>query len=281
MTALVAELHDEDELRLRYRAAVERHKTALPKWIADLSNTDVYRAVRRAHVLGEKNEIIIGARLADGQEMTCAVILEHIIKVEISNAYFFGASIASVLKDPAEQADPDFNVMDMSLADARAWVDKGLNQTIIPVRDTESWPDGRPLVQWLMNRLPEGGESYQSPAWEWEAADQLCDDFFASERGAPFDRRDHKEVLLELFESGTEDPLRWSVDRVYKVLDSPTFSDGTVPLYVILDIPELLKAFIFFAHERSGIRQGLTEQALAVLDSVGNRSRREELRDTA
>jgi hypothetical protein len=46
----------------------------------------------------------------------------------------------------------------------------------------------------------------------------LCDQFFASRAGAPFDDYDHRELLDELLETGTGDPLRWSATRIEQAL---------------------------------------------------------------
>ena len=81
---------------------------------------------------------------------------------------------------------------------------------------TESWPLYRPLFQWLVCRLPEGGER-RSPAWP-ESYEELCETFFATDAAAPFTDSDHRELLLDLFESGSGDPLRWSAARVKRTI---------------------------------------------------------------
>jgi hypothetical protein len=103
------------------------------------------------------------------------------------------------------------------------------------------------LVQWLVGRLPEGGEG-RSPVGEWEANEEVCDRFFASSAAAPFTNPSHRELLLELFETGTGDPLRWSAARVEGVIGGTPYSEDSFPLEVALDAPDLLRAFIPYAH---------------------------------
>ncbi|QZY47246.1 hypothetical protein K5L12_05795 [Mycolicibacterium austroafricanum] len=268
VVALFAELLD-GELQLRCREALNAYNGPLVPWVTALRDVDVYRAVRLTHVLGDFDQILLGARLLDGQEATCGVLINHLDDSEIADAALFVVTIDDAVD---ELSGPDCTAADMSLADARAWIECGLKRNFI-FRDTATWPDCRPLLQWLVGRLPDGGDLYQSPMWDPDASKALFDEFFASEAGAVFDSRDHRYLLQELTESGTADPLRWSAARVEQVLDSP-LSEGDHPLKVLLDVPALLRAYIPFAHERSGIREGLTARALAALDwrDVGARS---------
>jgi len=99
----------------------------------------------------------------------------------------------------------------MTLADARAWIEDALDKpTLAP--ETDTWPLYRALVRWLVGRLPEGGE-HRSPVGEWDS-EELCDKFFATSSASPFTECSHRELLLELCETGTGDPLRWSAARV-------------------------------------------------------------------
>lgn len=63
------------------------------------------------------------------------------------------------------------------------------------------------------------------------------------------------------------DPQRWSAFRViYAIGDLPDGRDE--PLETVLRLPALLRAFVRYAHERSGISAELTAQTLAMIDEV-------------
>lgn len=275
--ALLAELLDDAELKLRYRHAVAEHQELLPQWALELPNANAYRAVRITHVLGDIDQLMIAARLVDGQEATFLVLIDHLRNSEIKDAMLSSESIDTALKVFSEADDPDCTVVDISLADARAWIEDGLRSDFV-LHDTATWPDCRPLLKWLTHRLPAGGNGHHSAVWTWEETKELCDEFFASEKGAPFDGRDHGDLLSELMDSGTEDPLRWSAARVDQVLGTSGW-DNHVSLAIRLDVPDLLRAFIPFVHNRSGIREGLTADALAVVDEMAMAYRRDVLRD--
>jgi hypothetical protein len=138
---------------------------------------------------------------------------------------------AGAVPDPIDEAlervaesSSDTNVFEMRLADARVWIEDALNKpTLAP--ETDTWPLYRALVQWVIGRLPDGGER-RSPAGEWESNEELCDRFFATGPAAPFTDSSHRELLLELFETGTGDPLRWSAARVVQAIGGMPFSEG-------------------------------------------------------
>ena len=212
LLAVIAELLvDDPAAQLRCRREVAERDEHLPRWIAALPRVDVYRAVRRTNVFGDVDEVVIGMRLDGGHELTVAVRIDHNLWSSVADAGVVPDPIDEALARVAELSS-DTDVSEMTLADARVWIEDALNKpTLAP--ETDTWPLYRALVQWLVGRLPEGGE-HRSPAGEWESDEELCDRFFATSSAAPFTDPSHRELLLELFETGTGDPLRWSAARV-------------------------------------------------------------------
>jgi hypothetical protein len=267
LLAVLAELLVGDEdLRLRCATEMAARHDSLPQWISGLPAVDVYRAARMTHVLGDDDELLIGARLAGGHELTCVAYIDHLTLSQVKDAFFVADSIDHVISVAAERnTDPDKTFVDMSLADARAWTQHGLDRLPF-TRDSDSWPGCRPLVKWVIGHMPEGGQKYESPSWDWEPTEELRDQFFASPAGAPFNDYDHQELLLGLLDTGTGDPLRWSAARMAQVFSGSY--DAHASLRTVLDVPELLRAFVPFAHAQSGIRDELTAEALAVIDEM-------------
>lgn len=104
--------------------------------------------------------------------------------------------------------------------------------------------------------------------------------FFATAAGAAFRGFDYPILFDELVDSGSGDPLRWSVIRVERALRESLYG-GYVQLETALSAPHLLRAFIPFAHAQSGIRDELTAQALAAVDEDAPRYRSRVLREAA
>jgi hypothetical protein len=168
--------------------------------------------------------------------------------------------------------DPDTRWDDVSLADARAWVDAAIELAAItfPPLETETWPACRALVEWITRGLPEGGNGYQRPQWDSAALARLADRFFASPYGARLDDPDHRGLLDSLLWYGTDygpgDPLRWSSPRVEILLDDWIPRKIVAPAEYLAKAPDLLRAFIRFAHTEVGLRSELTEETLAAID---------------
>lgn len=266
LLAVLGELLDDPDMQRRCRHEVVARRHSLPAWMAGLAGIDVYRTVRMMHVLGDGDEIIIGAKLPTGEELTCAAFIDHHTFSVVKDAFVVPDSIDTVIQVAEERnTDPDTSLVEMDPADARAWLEHGLSQHPVFTGQSDTWPACRPLLHWLTRRLPAGGTPYESPEWDSGDLSELCDEFFASQDGARFTRRRHGALLEELLSEG--DPLRWSVTKI-EHLFGDRLDDSHEPLAVILETPQLLKCFVPFAHARSGIRDELTAEALAAIDAV-------------
>jgi hypothetical protein len=276
LLAVLAEmLVDNDELQLMCRREAGKRHDPLPQWISELAQVDVYEVVRMTHVLGDGDELLIGARFPSGHEMTCVAYINHLGWSEVRDAFFVPEAIDRVVAAAMKRNDDsDISFVNMSVADARAWIELGLRQPMFTI-DSDSWPGCRALVHWLIGNMPAGGQSREPPDWLSDL--RIRDDFFASPAGAPFDHYDHGTLLLELIESGTGDPLRWSAARLADALRTTSYGEHTSPESV-LDVPELLRAFVPFAHAQAGIRDELTAEAIAVIDDAGSSYKQEVLR---
>lgn len=78
---------DDDVLRARCRREVDARSDDLPGWLDGLAQTSVHRVVRMTHILGDGDELLLGVRFADGQEMTCAVYIDHLMMSEVNDAF--------------------------------------------------------------------------------------------------------------------------------------------------------------------------------------------------
>jgi hypothetical protein len=99
------------------------------------------------HVLGDGDELLIGARLSDGQSLTAAVFVDHNYLSFITDAFFVPTTIDELV-DLATQSndDPDTTFVEMSLADARAWIEHGIDfDDHFHIEDTDTWP---PAARW-------------------------------------------------------------------------------------------------------------------------------------
>ena len=72
--------------------------------------------------------------------------------------------------------------------------------------------------------------------------------------------------------------MRWSAGRVERAIGGTPYCEDSIPLDVALDVPDMLRAFIPYAHAQSGIRDELTSRTLAMVDALRSSYKREVLR---
>jgi len=271
LLAVLGELVDDDLLRIRCRNEVAVRGGELPQWIADLSRTTLDRAYRMTHVLGDGDELLLSVRLPQGYTMTGAVFINHQMMSEIGDAFFVPETVDTVL-DLARrsQTDPDTTFVEMSLADIRAWVEHGMDihDVIVSATESDTWPASRPLLAWLIRGLPEGGATYQAPDLSPTALGELLDEFFGTTQAIDFADLDHRELLEVCIDDGTGDPLRWSESRLRRLLIMYAPMDDDVSMEALLDLPQMLRAYVPFAHAHADIRAELTADALAAIDDT-------------
>ncbi|MET0475169.1 MAG: hypothetical protein ABW001_11070 [Mycobacterium sp.] len=273
LTVLGQLIPNDDALRNRCRDEVDARNDGLPHWLAELAQTTVREAVRMTHVLGDGEELLLGVRLADGQEMTCAVSIDHLEMSEVRDAFFVPAAIDAVIDiGTANNTDPDTSFLGLGLTEARARLQNALARPLapFPLEESDTWPGCRALVQWLARLLPADSSISHVLQRDWAETAPLLQRFLASPEGAPYDDPDHRELLELCIDEGTGDPLRWSAARVRQLLDAAVVDDDAIEVDIQLDVPELLRVYIPFAHAESGIRHELTAEALAVIDELAD-----------
>jgi hypothetical protein len=275
LLAVIAEMAGGDDvLRARIRRELAARPMVEPAWLAQLSETSVYRAVRMSHVLGDGDNIMVGARLPGGHELTCLVYIDHNLGTLVKDGFVVPESIADmVAKFRRVTEDPDTRWDDIGLADTRTWIDAAIELAAItfPPLETETWPACRALVEWITQGLPEGGSGYLRPRWDSTALAGLTDRFFGSPYGAGLDDADHRGLLKSLLwyatDYGPGDPLRWSPVKVEILLDDWIPRKIVAPAEYLAKAPDLLRAFIRFTHTEVGLRSDLTDETLAAIDN--------------
>ncbi len=273
LLAALAELGPDELTRARARRALAARPHQLPDWLARLGETSVYRAVESTHVLRDGDSMLLGARLP-AHELTVVIYIDHNLGTVVKDAFPAPGPVSEVAKRMREAADdPDVRLGEISLADARARVTEAIEVGAImfPPFETETWPASRPLTEWLLRLLPEGGTGYVRPTWSEAAKNKLADRFFGSEFGKPLDDADHRDLLDQFLWFGTDygpgDPLRWSPVAVEIVLADWIPRKIVARPGYLSKAPTLLRAFIRFCHAERKIRPALTDETLAAVDA--------------
>jgi hypothetical protein len=273
LLTVMGEMADDELVVRRIHRELAARDEPLPVWLQKLSPLTVDRAVTMGHVLGDGDNVVVAARTAAGHHLTVLVYIDHNLGTVVKDGFAvpepIGDTLAS-LRSAASQ-DPDIVISDLDLAEARARMTEAidLGAITIPPLETDTWPATRPLVEWVVRQLPEGGQGYERPTWTDADRHALTEEFFASDF-APARRQEDRELFGTLLwfgcDYGPGDPLRWSPVAVEIILTD------WLPRKVIADTdflsraPDLLRGLIRFSHARRGIRPALTDETLAAVD---------------
>ena len=139
-------------------------------------------------------------------------------------------------------------------------------RALYPPLTSDSWPMCRPLVEWMLRKLPAGGAAPERKEWSDEETAAIAADFFASRFGAPLDREDERALLESVLWFGTDyttgDPFRWSPVTV-ELLLVDWFPRKVVaePAY-LAKMPDLRPWLHPLLPRPQGIRAALTAETL-------------------
>jgi hypothetical protein len=174
----IGEMCGDDVLRARIRREVASRAHPLPDWLAHLDETQPYRTLEMVHVLRDGDNINIGVRLPSGRELSMVVYIDHNLGTLVKDAFVIPEPLDKLIEFiRAKSDDPDTTWNNLDPADARARIVAAIDRAAItfPPFETDTWPSCRPLVEWIVGRLPEGGRGYERPEWDDRATRALAD----------------------------------------------------------------------------------------------------------
>ena len=255
--SLAAEVH----------AELERRGPPRPSWVAELGGFEIVGTAQMSHILGDGDNVFVSARWPFGSELTLSVYIDHNMGTVVKDAVAAPTSLQWMVDLAERGGDPGTTIAAIDPAEARAKVKNGIGEgdRIFPPLDTDTWPACRPLVEWIVGRLPEGGTGFERPEWTRAERSDLVTRFLASAPGRPLatdpDTADIADTLVWFAcDYGPGDPLRWSPVSVEIVMTD------WFPRKVVADrqyfamMPTVLDAFIRFAHAERSIPAELTTE---------------------
>jgi hypothetical protein len=270
----IATLTGDADLRRRVRRELADRGQVLPRWLAELDRTEpLDRAVEISTVYRDADQLVVGATVPGGHPLTAVVLVDNELGAFAAEGYVVQSPLDSVVPLLIDEDDPDVRVRDISTADARARIERGLRELDLGpgTGGYESWAESRPLVQWLVSLLPEGGDDDVTQDLSDVELDEISERFLASPFGPAWSGDDLRPLVDEVIVAGSAngigDPLVWSPDNVRKLLEPRLWAwDRDAPS---LDrAPELLRDVIRYGHAVRGLRPELTTAALAAVDTA-------------
>lgn len=266
----------DDELSRRLRLLVDPAQVeGAPAWLADIDRITVTGVWRQTHVLGDGDNILIGWAWPDGQAASAVVYIDHNVGTLVKDAFVVDEPLDDLLQAYRRLADPDMSWDPLDPAEARARIAEAIGRAdvTVPPFESDTWPLCRPLVQWVVGRLPAGGSVPETEEWSQDARIGLVDHFLATDHShidglSPDQVRALVDNLVWFAcDYGPGDPLRWSPVSVEIVLAdwyprkvfAPTDDE-------LRRLPDVLAGFVSFCHGRTDVRAELTEETLAAVE---------------
>lgn len=273
LTALKALVSD-DVLAARIGRELERRRHPLPDWLTDLDQARVDPDVWfMTHVLGDGDDYLLGVVLPTGDALSALVYVDHNMGSVVKDAFVIPEPLEDLaIKMGTLIEDPDQSLTRTDPAIARAMIEAAIDSgsRLYPPLTSDSWPMCRPLVEWMLRMLPAGGVVPERKEWSQDETAAVAADFFASPFGADLDDDDRRSLLESVLWLCTEyapgDPWRWSPVTVEMLL-ADWFARKVIaePAY-LAKLPDLVRAYIRYCHDRNDIREDLTAETLAAVD---------------
>jgi hypothetical protein len=244
-----------------------------PAWLARVSQWLPSATGTMTDELDDGENVFVGVTWPDGVGATFVLYVDHNMGTLVKDAFVLPLVYDEVMAQYRTIIEAGQTVAELRPAEARARLEQALaqNDRTLPPIETDSWPACRPLIEWVLCRLPEGGSGFELQDWGDSSLVSLAAEIARSPAGAVNDLSadEVRQVLVPLLRmaSGTAhgDPLRWSAVSVeVALLGSPAVLEA-VPPALHTRVPDVVAMLVRVAHERRGISADGTMLALASL----------------
>ena len=267
LVAVMARLQPDQLLRARAMRSVDNAE--LLPWIRDLGEMSVTAACVTIDRLRDTANVVLECRLSE--HVICVVVLIDFNQGAVAKDGFM---IDGPLSDYQHlwrelETSGGTEMFELSPADARAQLTDAIDLGAMswPPYESESWPQARPLARWVLDRCPTGGVGLDRPEWSDSDREELGADFLTSTWGRPFATDRNAWALLDALidfcaDQTYGDPLLISPVNVEVILMSWAPEALSAPPSTLALLPDLLSAFVPFAHDRASVPAVDTREAL-------------------
>ena len=247
----------------------------MPGYVTGVGDAEVSTAYFMGDDLGDGDNIILGIDFPDSTRMTAVVYIDHNMGTIVKDGFFIGEAVELVreryLELIREQGDTRSELPPMELDEARGRIEEALDNLDLlhPDWEQDGWPLARPLLELLLETMPEATEPSETAVPE---VAEVVDAFWLSPEATQLERTtDEMEAvgaILDFAEEHSRDPLRWSPVVVEVCLRELAF-DPAVSDSGAEQIPRVLPLVIRFSHRTRGIPPERTHETLAAVEEWG------------
>lgn len=245
----------------------------MPGWITALSTAVADDAVwQLSDILGDGDDYFVHVTLSEGTDLLALVYVDHNLGTVVKDAFASPGDHSRMREILADTITADQTLAKVDPAQARADIERAieLGASTFPPLESDKWPLCRPLIEWMVRLLPEGGTARDVREWAREELDAIIADFLASPFGGAHDNPEDRATLdsiLWFASSYTDgDPYRWSPVNVEILLASWYPNKVIDRSEYLARMPQVLRPFIRFCHHTRGIPAARTQETLASVD---------------
>lgn len=266
-------------MRARAGAAAGRRRQPMPRWLDELAEMTVTEAARIGFRDEPGQNFLIEYRWPGGA-LASYVVFDEGLGRGVKDAFPTPDPLPVIAERMRASAPPGAHLSyaPLDLATARATIEEGLaNGAGRPVdQENDTWPSGRPIVEWLLTLMPAGGTAHPSTTSlagppdlagrplaglgtttdPDEVAEEFADSAEAASIGLDLDSVHDDAAIMEITEFawrlGMRDPRDWEPELVQELLEDH------LPRTVLPDpqtarrMGPVLEAYLRWAAEQTG-----------------------------
>ncbi|HEY5787029.1 MAG TPA: hypothetical protein VIT65_19875 [Microlunatus sp.] len=261
------------DARLHAEVAAALAPETVPAWLLPLAAADVVAAWQTTDPLRDSTDLVVPVRVGE-LDLTVIGLIDLNAGGAMKDGFAVPAPLAAVQEALSASGETGMVTRDLPPADARTWLADAIavGRTVEPPFESDSWPQARPLVQWALRRCPPGGRGRERQEWTPQDIENLVAEFAAAPEGVVVADWSDRAVLVDalhgLARDTSADPLLPSAVRLELGLGYLWPTTLHHDLDALLALPEVLGAYVRWAHGRRGIPADDTDQALAAIAHV-------------
>lgn len=272
-----AEILGDPNLQTIVDLVVKPRLKVMPAWLAELPRMRVKRAMVFGSMLGGEETIALEVRGPRGG-FTLMVSVARQGTPFLENVYPVLGTIDEVAQDLEHGALEGgglaaLTAKELDLKDARARIEEAVEMAdmMVPPIETETWPAFRPLLEWQVDEMPEGGEGYVFEEWSEEQIDALANDFAASPHASSLspDESGLATLFIDLaLNYGTGNPLQWNPIFIEQFLLDLVPRKVLYPDEDLHAIPRVLSSFTAYANEAMGVPDSIASDVQEIIEEL-------------
>ena len=181
----MAHLHGNEVLRARVVRDLGTRSFLLPSWMHQLNKLEIVAAQQVTDLVRDGYNVVLHTRLA-GHDLTTVTFIDFNLGIVVKDNFLSDKPLENFNEVWREHADTQHTALEpLPSADAHARISEAIEvgARTWPPLESEDWPATRPLLEWILRQLPDGGRGFERPEWSDDDREALADHFLTSSFG--------------------------------------------------------------------------------------------------